>query len=77
MPQRAPASLRQMSAVCYAVREDEIRNEFELLDFSGSGKLARERIKSHLVEKYQKVNFQILDRVLATMTWDQDDQVEK
>lgn len=40
------------------------------MDFNGSGKLSRERIKSHLVEKYQKVNFQILDKVLVTMTWD-------
>lgn len=66
-----------MYAWLYAVREEEIVNEFELVDFNRVGKLSKQRIKSYLSEKYQKVKFQLLDGVLASMRWDEEENVTK
>lgn len=66
-----------MSIIYYLVREEEIRNEFELVDFNGTGKLSRERIKNYLSEKYQKVNYELLDNLFASMRWDEEDHVTK
>jgi|LakMenE01Jun11ns_1017448.scaffolds.fasta_scaffold6139719_1 hypothetical protein len=41
MPEQTKSSLRKMYAWLYAVREEEIVNEFELVDFNRVGKLSK------------------------------------
>ena len=44
-------------------------NEFEIVDFKGSGRLSRQEIMEYLEDKYAKLNYGIIEDLFATMKW--------